>query len=277
MKDTQCIAFLQWCLPRLRLRWEGFRKVRGQVCKRIDRRLNELNLPDITAYRQHIKAHAEEWELLDEMCRITISRFYRDRRVYDHIGAQVLPRLATIALEQSDKTIRCWSAGCASGEEPYGLNILWKTYADPSDPLGLKMTITATEALKAMIERCRRGIYPSSSIKDLPEKLLGIAFERRDDTFALRDQYREGIAFIRQDLRREAPAGMFHLIMCRNLAFTYFEDQLQEDIFYIINQHLVPGGFLAIGVHESLPVQMKNYTPAAGISCIYEKSRQEGN
>ena len=60
MKDADCVRFLQWLLPKLQMRWPGFRKVRRQVCKRIDRRLTELDLPDVVAYQEWIIAHPEE-------------------------------------------------------------------------------------------------------------------------------------------------------------------------------------------------------------------------
>ena len=60
MKDSDCVHFLQWALPRLRLRWSGFRRVRRQVCKRIARRLRELELSDLDAYRDYLAAKPSE-------------------------------------------------------------------------------------------------------------------------------------------------------------------------------------------------------------------------
>ena len=60
VKDTDCIGFLQWALPRLGLCWAGFRRVRGQVCKRLRRRLAELGLRDLAAYRALLETHREE-------------------------------------------------------------------------------------------------------------------------------------------------------------------------------------------------------------------------
>jgi len=94
MRDQECVEFLQWCLPRLRLRWAGFRKVRRQVCRRIRTRMEELGLRDLEAYREHLEAHADEWPLLDGLCRITISRLYRDGGLFDFLGAKGLPALA---------------------------------------------------------------------------------------------------------------------------------------------------------------------------------------
>lgn len=63
MKDTECVQFLQQVLPRLRLQWPGFRKVRTQVCKRIQRRAKELGLADSLAYRAHLEIHRDEWDV----------------------------------------------------------------------------------------------------------------------------------------------------------------------------------------------------------------------
>src|SRR5215218_3377296 len=75
----ECVAFLQWALPRLGLRWAGYRKVRRQVCRRVARRIAALGLPDHAAYRAHLEAHAEEWDVLRALTPVTISRFGRDR------------------------------------------------------------------------------------------------------------------------------------------------------------------------------------------------------
>ncbi|HEY7654602.1 MAG TPA: hypothetical protein VIG07_17435, partial [Methylomirabilota bacterium] len=67
--DAEGIQFLQWCLPRLGLRWPGFRKVRKRVYKRIARRIQELGLSGLSAYRSHLDTDAGEWAILDGLCR----------------------------------------------------------------------------------------------------------------------------------------------------------------------------------------------------------------
>lgn len=85
-RDAQWVSFLQWALPRLGLRWPGFRKVRRQVIKRIARRIEALQLGDLDSYRRYLETHEQEWLRLDDFCRITISRVYRDRRVFDSLA-----------------------------------------------------------------------------------------------------------------------------------------------------------------------------------------------
>ena len=75
MTDHECVAFLQWALPQIQMRWPGFRNVRRQVHKRIDRRIQSLGLKDIDGDRAHLQTHPAEWSALDALCRISISRW----------------------------------------------------------------------------------------------------------------------------------------------------------------------------------------------------------
>jgi chemotaxis protein methyltransferase CheR len=122
---ADCHEFLDWALPRMGFRVAGFRRVRGQVCKRIRRRLHELALGDLADYRRHLQFKPDEWETLDGLCHITISRFCRDRQVFDWLRRTGLPELAAQAVAEGRNHLSCWSAGCAGGEEPYTLRLIW--------------------------------------------------------------------------------------------------------------------------------------------------------
>ena len=95
MDNRDCTTFLQWALPQRNLCWPGFRKVRRQVCKRLTRRIRELGLDDLAAYRRRLEAEPAEWRAFDECCHITISRFFRDRGVFEVLRKRVLPDIAT--------------------------------------------------------------------------------------------------------------------------------------------------------------------------------------
>jgi chemotaxis protein methyltransferase CheR len=77
----------------------------------------------------------------------------------------------------------------------------------------------------------------------------------------LREPYREGIEFACQDLRQDMPEGPFHLILCRNLTFTYFIEDTQREILAALHQRLLPGGYLVIGAHEQLPTDSPPFDP----------------
>ena len=124
MNDADCIRFLQWSLPRLGLRWAGFRRVRGQVCKRLRRRLAVLGLKALSDYRALLEEGTAEWRQLDGLCRVSVSRFYRDQGVWNCLERELLPQLGLQALARGETRLRIWSAGCASGDEPYTLALM---------------------------------------------------------------------------------------------------------------------------------------------------------
>ena len=254
MRDEQCVRFLQWALPQLHMRWPGFRRVRGQVCKRVDRRMRELGLAGVEDYRSWLAEHADEWARFDTFCRITISRFYRDRAVFDTLAEHVLPALADAAGRRGDAVVRMWSAGCGSGEEPYTLALLWHSELGTRFP-GMNIDVVATDADPNVLRRARAGRYAFGSLKELPERLRDRAFAREDNAFRLKPEYRRGVRFLEQDIREEHPEGRFDLVLCRNLVFSYFDEDQQREILDHIVDAMRTGAALVLGAHEQLPEQ----------------------
>jgi len=272
MKDLQCAEFMQWCLPLLRFSWPGFRKVRKQVCKRLSRRTGELGLSGLVAYMEYLGSHHEEWQVLDSLCRVTISRFYRDKRVFDVLRFEILPTLAKRALTDGENEVRCWSAGCCSGEEPYTLQILWKICVLPVTGQDIPLRIIATDTDQELLERAGKGSFMGSSLRDLPVELISQAFGHSGKFYSVLKDFRENIGFAEQDIRKELPDGIFHLILCRNLVFTYFDEVLQREILGEIIGRLMSGGFLITGIHESLPEGDFSLKQYSNIPCIYQKT-----
>lgn len=254
MKDSDCVGFLQWALPQMGMRWPGFRKVRRQVCKRISKHIQELSLPHVAAYRDYLVAHRSEWAVLDALCTIPISRFYRDRGVFDYLRLEVLPSLAKTAVTRGDQQFRVWSCGCASGEEIYTLKIIWQLCVAPRFT-ELPLYIIATDVEQVLLQRCVQSCYSASSLKDFPREWLDIAFRQANSLFCVRDELRRGIEFVKQDVRAELPAGRFHMILCRHVVFTYFDERLQTSILQRMIDCLLLGGVLVTGKQEPLPCE----------------------
>jgi chemotaxis protein methyltransferase CheR len=268
VNDTDCTAFLQWALPRLSLRWAGFRKVRRQVCKRLMRRMNSLELPDFAAYRARLETDPTEWQVVDECCHITISRFLRDRAVFEVLRRQVLPDLAVRAGREG-RNVRVWAAGCASGEEAYTVKILWDLEMASLFP-DVSLAIVATDIDKTVLARARNACFEATSLHELPPHLVGKAFDRVGAFFCVKPRHREPIEFLCQDLRVESPASIFDLVLCRYVAFTYFAAPLQKSVLDRIVNRLSPGGYLVIGTHEQLPDDDR-VVPLAGAPQIFRK------
>jgi chemotaxis protein methyltransferase CheR len=238
------------------------------VCRRLKQRLRELGVDGFAAYRARLEADPSEWRILDQACRITISRFFRDRGVFEVVRRQVLPDIAARALSEG-RGVRAWSAGCASGEEPYTLKILWDLEVAPAFP-DLPLRVVASDVDPLMLERARHGCFETSSLRELPPHLVEQAFEGPGASACLRPEHRQGVAFVAQDLRTQAPDGPFDLILCRYLAFTYFAEPLQRRVLAALLARLRPGGWLVIGTHERLP-EATGLTPLADAPQVFRK------
>jgi len=271
LDDGACVAFLQWALPRLGLRWAGYRRVRGTVRKRLRRRLRALGIGDLEAYRHQLCRDPAEWQWLQDACRIPISRFFRDRAVFTALADPVLPGLAQAAATAGRDGLRIWSAGCAGGEEPYSLAILWRLGPGRELP-GVAFRCLASDADAAMLARAEAGCYGSGSLRDVPAAWRAAAFVETDGQLCVRSAFRAGICFRQADLREDMPVGPFDLILCRNLAFTYFARDVQEALLPKLAVRLRPGGVLVLGAHERLPQTSPDLRPAAGALPLYRRT-----
>ncbi len=231
-------------------------------------RLQELHLPGPEAYRAYLESHPDEWATLDSFCRITTSRFMRDPPVFDALGESVLPTLATAALERGAEELRAWSVGCASGEEPYSLSLLWHIMLQPRYP-SLGMRIVASDADEQLVGRALLARFRRSSLKHVPTAWLQRAFGHSGEWFTLLEEYRARVTFQVQDVRAELPRGGFDFIMCRNLAFTYFDEDGQRSALERLLAVLRPGGALVIGARERLPPHGAELRPWEGAPGIH--------
>jgi chemotaxis protein methyltransferase CheR len=270
MNDRDCVAFLQWALPRLGRSWDGYRKVRGVVCKRLGRKLRTLGLHDLAAYRDRLESEPGQWKELDAILGIPVSRFYRDRGVFAALESEVLPALARNARREAREAIDCWSAGCASGEEPYTLSIIWQLRLQPAFP-ELAMRLLASDGDSALLARAERGCYSTSSLKELPADLLAQAFDASNVELCLKARFRD-VQFVRQDLREAMPDGPFDLVLCRNVVLTYYSSGAGRDLMERIAGRLRPGGVLVVGIHEPLPAELTRFAPWPGARGVFVRS-----
>jgi chemotaxis protein methyltransferase CheR len=246
----------------MHLRWRGFSNVRSQVCKRLGRRWAELGLAGLSEYQRYLGDNPAEWSRLAELCRVTITRFGRDRGVWQRLTQVELPRLAERASAEGRPSLVAWSAGCAGGEEPYTLSIAWQLAVAPHWP-AIRLDVLATDVDDEELERATAGCYPGAVLKELSAAWRSAAFDIRDGLYCVRPELRTGVQFLRHDVRDALPAGApFDLVLCRNLAFTYFDESLQGTVAGVLRGALRSGGVLVVGAHESVPEGVAGLSPA---------------
>jgi chemotaxis protein methyltransferase CheR len=233
--------------------------------------MRDLGLPELADYARLVARSPEERARLDTFCRIPLSRFYRDRGVFDALATTLLPELAERAATAGKRTPRCWSAGCASGEEVYTLRLIWDLSLQSRYP-GVRLAILATDADEVMLARAAAACYQPGSFKDAPAAWSARAFTPTNSLLCLRPAFRHDIEFRQQDIRLAQPDGPFHLVLCRNLVFTYFTDSLQRRLLGAVGDRLAAGGLLVLGAHERLPEGTTGFQPACGALPIWRKA-----
>jgi chemotaxis protein methyltransferase CheR len=238
--------FLKTTLPLMGLRWRRFN--RASIRKRVIDRMQQLNLQTWSDYKNHLLENEEERHLLTSMLTVTISRFWRNSSLFDRLEKMWLPAL--LEAVAPEETVQIWSAGCASGEEPYSLLILWQESFANS---GRRLRLLASDSDSHCLKRARQARYPASSFREMPLQLRQKYFTNEKGTFSLRHNLSQNIEWFEHNLIWEPPPMNNNLIFCRNLVYTYFTDSIQEEISRRFHQALVVGGFLIVGRKDRLP------------------------
>jgi chemotaxis protein methyltransferase CheR len=262
--------FLREVAPSLGLQWRPFKR-RG-IERRIKNRIAQIGLSDFEDYLLKIKKDREEQNHLSKILTVTISRFFRDQEVFHAIGYSIIP---TLLKEKNRKDFKIWSIGCASGEEPYSLSILWKEEFEKIWPQ-IHLSILATDIDEKLLERAEKGRYKKSSLKEVPEDILKNYFNMDNGFYVLDQTVRESVTFKRHDIIHEEPFSGMDMVFCRNLAFTYFFKVSQMDVLKKIAGSLRGKGYLVIGKDESLPLVYPTlFVPVFLMEKIYKKFSKE--
>ncbi len=259
---------LRWAMPRLGLDPRGFRNVRGTVIRRVRRRIAELGLEGPEAYRARLEGDAEEWARLAAMCRIPISRWWRDASVYRLLEEELLPEQAAHASADGRDVVRVWSAGCASGEEPCSVAVAWAARA-ARRATAPRLEIVATDADPQAIARAKELAYTESSASELPREHAPLAFA--PGARRVRPEISGRITFVVEDLRVASPVGRFDVVLCRNLAFTYFDEASRREVAARLVASLAPTGLLVVGRGETLPDEVTEMRLRAPL--VYARAR----
>lgn len=238
--------FLKNSLPRLGLRWRRFRS--KSIRKRIIARLQVLGLHSLSEYHSYLLDNEEEQRQLTSLLTVTISRFWRNASLFEALENTWLP--AVLDRLPEGEPLRIWTAGCASGEEPYSLLILWQESFSSS---GRELRLLASDSDKRCLKRSQQRRYPASSFREMPLHLRQKYCTNEGGTFSLPQDFPNRIQWVEHNLIWEPAFQSNHLIFCRNLVYTYFTDSLQSEITRGFHQSLGHKGLLVVGRKDRLP------------------------
>ncbi len=200
-------------------------------------------------YAALLDRDAEEYDHLLDALTINVTKLFRNIEAFRAIADQVVPAL----WDSGRPRIRVWSAGCASGEEPYSLATLFYRHAERQDELAklARVEILGTDVDRRSLAAAERGEFEEQDFSETPDEWRTRYFTGQPPC-TVRPEIRRLVRFREHDMLREPPPRPVNdLIVCRN-AIIYFDRASQERLFDAFYSALSPGGFLVLGKVETL-------------------------
>ena len=221
-------------------------------------RMRALRLPGIEAYARYLRRHPEELGRLQKALSIKVTGFFRNRACFAYLEERVVPDLLRRSASRR-RRVTVWSAGCATGEEPYSLAALFASTLDRgvepmsrSEASRVQVRITATDVDEGALETARRATFPSRALLGSAPTDATRHFEvRTDGTASPTDRLKRMVRFERESLLDPIGRDDLDLIVCRNVLI-YFSLEHQERILTRFASALAAGGYLVLGRVERL-------------------------
>jgi len=220
------------------------------VDARLRKKIQDGGFPTVEAFLDHVQRNPKSEAFADMIDVLTTNHtsFFRESQHFDLLRNTIVPAFAG-----SDR-LKLWSAACSTGEEPY--TITFSLLEAMGDAVFSRVEILATDISTRVLEKAQKGLYPVSSVSQLPVDLrrqcLLKGTGRYADQCLVKRELRSLITFRQFNLLDDCSTfGPFHVIFCRNVMI-YFDQQTQERLVNRLAMRLLPGGYLLIGHSESL-------------------------
>lgn len=228
-------------------------KKQALLIGRLTKLLNQSGFKTFSDYYNYIIKDKTGKALDGLVNRISTNHtyFYRENEHFTLFTNKVLKEI--IAIYGSEDSIRVWSAGCSSGEEPYMLAMLMLEYFGSASNK-LKLNVLATDISKNALEKAQEAIYSAENISKLPTKYKNKYFIKEDnDNYKVAKNIKDMILFRRLNFMREyfPFKRKFHCIFCRNVMI-YFDPETRDNLVSRFARYMEPNGYFFIGLSESL-------------------------
>ena len=225
----------------------GYR--RGVAQRRISRRARNVGCLTLADYLNYFRRDSSEPEKLASLVTLPVSKFFRNKDVFDAIAERVLPQVFDKA--RKDEKIFIWCAGCGEGEEVYSIAITLKTQFENELDIN-PCSIIGTDVNLSAVEKAGAGVYDEKRLEEVPPSIKHKFFGQTDGGWSINREIRQMVAFRREALPEGRGVGKAHLVMLRNLLI-YFDRDRQELILDKVVKCVKRDGFLVLGKSETLP------------------------
>jgi chemotaxis protein methyltransferase CheR len=195
-----------------------------------------------------VRSSTVEYDALVERLLTQETRFYRYPDVFKAFEKKVLPEIHMKKFWENPRALRVWSAGCATGEEPYSIAI---SIADSLEfAEAWKINILATDISKQALNYAERGVYPRRVLDNLGGHQIATHFTQADDRYTVKSKLRQMVTFAPMNLAQSTYLGRFDVIFCMNVLI-YFTDERRAGLIQRFYEYLEPGGYLFLGHADS--------------------------
>ncbi|MHC1635334.1 MAG: CheR family methyltransferase [Candidatus Methanospirareceae archaeon] len=218
---------------------------------RVIMNIKGINFPyDYKKYIELLEKNPLEYTSLLDNITINVTEFFRDPETFDTFKNEILPEILSEKRRRKSKILRIWSAGCASGEEPYTISIiLFETLG--SAIKDFLISIYATDINKNALKKAKEGIYDASSLKNVPKPLIHKYFSFKEGKYKIKEEVKKLVRFQQHDLFSGIKYSHFDVIFCRNVLMffsTEYQRKLLLDFYHTLND----GGYLILGRAETI-------------------------
>ncbi len=215
-------------------------------------RATRLRAPSLDVYYSILTTDEVEFKELMSLITINETSFFRFPEQFEALALSVMPEIAESKREGA-RSLRIWSAGCSTGEEPYSVAM---TLADSGyEGLGWRLQVFGSDVSTRALSVAQKGRYPAKALKDLPPDKIARHFERTGDGYRVSGGLRRLVAFGYHNLIKEPyPAilmGDWDVVFCRNVTI-YFQLESTRRVIENLYRSLNPGGYLFLGHSETL-------------------------
>jgi chemotaxis protein methyltransferase CheR len=236
---------------------------------RIREYLDTKRIASGTELLRVVRASGSEYDALLEQLLTQETSFFRYPAVYEALKKRILPEIQERKFWQNPRTLRIWSAGCSTGEEPYSIAITL------SDTLKFveawEIEVLATDISSRALSQAERGVYAKRSLQDVSLGQVETYFSETKHGYHVRPRIRKMISFVQMNLAEPVYFGKFDCISCMNVLM-YFSAQRRLGILRRFYDALEPGGYFLLGHSETLSnVGMNFESIVAGDCLIYRK------
>jgi chemotaxis protein methyltransferase CheR len=207
------------------------------------------NFMDYYYYLRYDRRKDEELASLVDLLAIHETYFFREDKQLKTFSDEILPEICK--RKSDDRTMRIWSAGCSTGEEPYTLSILLH---EAKELRGWKIEIIATDISQRVLFSARRGLYQPSAFRSMDTRYISRYFRKEQDGFRIIDDIKQNVNFLHMNLLDENKVVLVNpvdVVLCRNVII-YFDTHAKKQVIATFYRKLKPEGFLLLGHSESL-------------------------